>query len=44
MSRELSPGGKKRLNDIIAAVKEADTIILRLQDPIWKEAIAWHIF
>ena len=42
MSWELSPGGKKRLNDIITAVKDADTIILasdpdkRLPGTFWK--------
>ncbi len=43
MSWELSPGGKKRLNDIIAAVKEADTIILASDPDREGEAIAWHI-
>ena len=43
MSWELSPGGKKRLNDIIAAVKDADTIILASDPDREGEAIAWHI-
>ena len=30
MSWELSSGGKKRLNDIITAVKDCDTIVFRL--------------
>ncbi len=43
MTWELSPGGKKRLNDIIAAVKDADTIILASDPDREGEAIAWHI-
>ena len=43
MKWELSPGGKKRLNDIIAAVKDADTIILASDPDREGEAIAWHI-
>ena len=43
MSWELSPGGKKHLNDIIAAVKDADTIILASDPDREGEAIAWHI-
>ena len=43
MSWELSPGGKKRLNDIITAVKDADTIILASDPDREGEAIAWHI-
>ena len=37
------PGGKKHLNDIIAAVKDADTIILASDPDREGEAIAWHI-
>lgn len=43
MTWELSPGGKKRLSDIIAAVKESDTIILASDPDREGEAIAWHI-
>ena len=43
MSWELSPGGQKRLKDIIAAVKDADTIILASDPDREGEAIAWHI-
>ena len=43
MSWELSPGGKKHLNDIIAAVKDADTIILASDPDREGEAIAWHV-
>lgn len=43
MSWELSPGGKKRLNDIITALKDADTIILASDPDREGEAIAWHI-
>ena len=43
MTWELSPGGKKRLNDIIAAVKDADTIVLASDPDREGEAIAWHI-
>ncbi len=43
MKWELSSGGKKRLNDIIAAVKDADTIILASDPDREGEAIAWHI-
>jgi hypothetical protein len=43
MTWELSPGGKNRLNDIIAAVKDADTIVLASDPDREGEAIAWHI-
>ncbi len=40
---ELSAGGKKRLNDIITALKDADTLILASDPDREGEAIAWHI-
>lgn len=43
MTWELSPGGKKRLNDIIAALKDCDTVILASDPDREGEAIAWHI-
>ncbi len=43
MSWELSSGGKKRLNDIISAVKDCDTIVLASDPDREGEAIAWHI-
>ena len=43
MTWELSSGGKKRLNDIITAVKDCDTIILASDPDREGEAIAWHI-
>lgn len=43
MTWELSAGGKKRLNDIISAVKDADTIVLASDPDREGEAIAWHI-
>lgn len=43
MMWELSPGGKKRLNDIIAALKDCDTIVLASDPDREGEAIAWHI-
>lgn len=43
MTWELSAGGKKRLNDIITALKDADTIILASDPDREGEAIAWHI-
>ena len=43
MTWELSSGGKKRLNDIIAALKDCDTIILASDPDREGEAIAWHI-
>ena len=43
MSWELSPGGQKRLKDIIDAVKEADTIVLASDPDREGEAIAWHV-
>lgn len=43
MTWELSPGGKKRLADILKAVKECDTIVLASDPDREGEAIAWHI-
>ena len=43
MTWELSTGGQKRLKDIIAALKDADTIILASDPDREGEAIAWHI-
>lgn len=43
MKWELSAGGKKRLNDIITALKDCDTIILASDPDREGEAIAWHI-
>ena len=43
MSWDLSAGGKKRLNDIISALKECDTIVLASDPDREGEAIAWHI-
>ena len=43
MSWDLSSGGKKRLNDIITALKECDTIVLASDPDREGEAIAWHI-
>ena len=43
MKWELSSGGKKRLNDIITALKDCDTIILASDPDREGEAIAWHI-
>ncbi len=43
MTWELSPSGKKRLNDIITALKDCDTIILASDPDREGEAIAWHI-
>ena len=43
MTWELSPGGKKRLNDIVKALKDADTLILASDPDREGEAIAWHI-
>lgn len=43
MTWELSDSGKKRLNDIISALKEADTLILASDPDREGEAIAWHI-
>lgn len=43
MTWELSPGGKKRLSDIMKAVKQSDTIILASDPDREGEAIAWHI-
>lgn len=43
MTWELSAGGKKRLSDIVTAVKDADTIVLASDPDREGEAIAWHI-
>lgn len=43
MTWELSSGGKKRLADIVKAVKECDTIVLASDPDREGEAIAWHI-
>ena len=43
MSWELSAGGKKRLNDIVTALKDCDTIVLASDPDREGEAIAWHI-
>ncbi|MBR2300272.1 MAG: type I DNA topoisomerase [Alphaproteobacteria bacterium] len=43
MTWELSSTGKKRLNDIITALKDADTLILASDPDREGEAIAWHI-
>ena len=43
MTWELSSGGQKRLKDIIAALKDADTLILASDPDREGEAIAWHI-
>lgn len=40
---ELSTGGKKRLNDIITALKDCDTLVLASDPDREGEAIAWHI-
>lgn len=40
---ELSPGGKKRVQDIVKAVKDCDTIILASDPDREGEAIAWHV-
>jgi len=43
MTWELSASGKKRLNDIITALKDADTLVLASDPDREGEAIAWHI-
>ena len=43
MKWELSASGKKRLNDIITALKDADTLVLASDPDREGEAIAWHI-
>ena len=43
MTWELSVGGKKRLADIVKALKDADTLILASDPDREGEAIAWHI-
>lgn len=40
---EVSPSGKKRLQDIINALKDCDTIVLASDPDREGEAIAWHI-
>ena len=40
---ELSSGGKKRLTDIINALKNCDTLVLASDPDREGEAIAWHI-
>lgn len=40
---ELSSGGKKRLNDIVTALKDCDTLVLASDPDREGEAIAWHI-
>ncbi|MBQ9035074.1 MAG: type I DNA topoisomerase [Alphaproteobacteria bacterium] len=43
MQWEFSGGGRKRLNDIITALKDCDTLILASDPDREGEAIAWHI-
>ncbi len=43
MTWELSQGGKKRLADIVKALKDADTLVLASDPDREGEAIAWHI-
>lgn len=43
MQWEFSSGGRKRLNDIITALKDCDTLILASDPDREGEAIAWHI-
>ena len=43
MTWELSTGGKKRLADIIKALKGADTLVLASDPDREGEAIAWHL-
>ena len=43
MTWELSPGGKKRVQDIVKEVKNCDTIILASDPDREGEAIAWHV-
>ena len=43
MTWELSSGGKKRLADIVKALKDADTLVLASDPDREGEAIAWHI-
>ena len=43
MTWELSSGGKKRLADIVKALKNADTLVLASDPDREGEAIAWHI-
>ena len=43
MKWELSPQGKKRVNDIVSALKEADTIVLASDPDREGEAISWHL-
>ena len=43
MEWELSSGGKKRLTDIMTALKNCDTLVLASDPDREGEAIAWHI-
>lgn len=43
MSWEFNGAGRKRLNDIITALKDCDTLILASDPDREGEAIAWHI-
>ncbi len=43
MEWELSSGGKKRLTDIMTALKKCDTLVLASDPDREGEAIAWHI-
>ncbi len=43
MTWEFSQAGRKHLNDIIAALKDCDTLILASDPDREGEAIAWHI-
>lgn len=43
MTWELSQSGKKRLADIVKALKDADTLVLASDPDREGEAIAWHI-
>lgn len=43
MTWEFSAAGRKHLNDIIAALKDCDTLILASDPDREGEAIAWHI-
>ena len=43
MTWELSSGGKKRVADIVKALKDADTLVLASDPDREGEAIAWHL-
>ncbi len=43
MTWEMSAAGNKRLKDIVAALKDADTLILASDPDREGEAIAWHL-